>query len=86
MTNTLITSSKHYILKLERHGKLGISKTNLLKYIGKVLNVKNSIEENLYILDLPNLVRESEELNLFKRHLNLNFDSVTRFKDLDNRL
>ncbi|WP_426095551.1 RMD1 family protein [Flavobacterium sp. DSR2-3-3] len=86
MTNTLITSSKHYILKLERRGKLGISKTNLLKDIGKVLNVKNSIEENLYILDLPNLVRESEELNLFKRHLKVNFDSVTRFKDLDSRL
>ncbi|WP_426065361.1 RMD1 family protein [Flavobacterium sp. DSP2-3-1] len=86
MTNTLITSSKHYILKLERRGKLGISKTNLLKDIGKVLNVKNSIEENLYILDLPNLVRESEELNLFKRHLKVNFNSVTRFKDLDSRL
>jgi len=47
LTNELITSSKHYILELEQRGKLSISKTNLLKYIGKVLNVKNSIVNNL---------------------------------------
>ncbi|SFF34794.1 RMD1 family protein [Flavobacterium xueshanense] len=42
-TNELITSSKHYILEFEQHGKLRVSKTNLIKYIGKVLNVKNSM-------------------------------------------
>jgi uncharacterized Rmd1/YagE family protein len=86
LTNDLITSSKHYILELEQHGKLSISKTNLLKYIGKVLNVKNSIVDNLYILDDPNLVWDNEELNLLNRQLKLNFDINTRFKDLDYRL
>ena len=86
LTDDLITSSKHYILELEKHGKLSISKTNLLKYIGKVLNVKNSIVDNLYILDDPNLVWDNEELNLLNRHLKANFDINTRFKDLDYRL
>jgi uncharacterized Rmd1/YagE family protein len=86
LTNELITSSKHYILELEQHGRLSISKTNLLKYIGKVLNVKNSIVDNLYILDDPNLVWDNEELNLLNRHLKVNFDINTRFKDLDYRL
>ena len=86
LTNELITSSKHYILELEQRGKLSISKTNLLKYIGKVLNVKNSIVDNLYILDDPNLVWDNEELNLLNRHLKANFDINTRFKDLDYRL
>ncbi|MFV5695943.1 RMD1 family protein [Flavobacterium sp. LB3P122] len=86
LTDELITSSKHYILELEQHGKLSISKTNLLKYIGKVLNVKNSIVDNLYILDDPNLVWDNEELNLLNRHLKANFDINTRFKDLDYRL
>jgi uncharacterized Rmd1/YagE family protein len=86
LTDELITSSKHYILELEEHGKLSISKTNLLKYIGKVLNVKNSIVDNLYILDDPNLVWDNEELNLLNRRLKLNFDINTRFKDLDYRL
>ncbi len=86
LTDELITSSKHYILELEERGRLSISKTNLLKYIGRVLNVKNSIVDNLYILDDPNLVWDNEELNLLNRRLKLNFDINTRFKDLDYRL
>lgn len=86
LTDELITSSKHYILQLEKQGKISISKTNLLKYIGKVLNVKNSIIDNLYILDDPNLVWDNEELNLLNRNLKTNFDINTRFKDLDYRL
>jgi uncharacterized Rmd1/YagE family protein len=86
LTDDLISSSKIYILQLEKQGKLSISKTNLLKYIGKVLNVKNSIIDNLYILDDPNLVWDNEELNLLNRNLKANFDINTRFKDLDYRL
>ncbi|UOK42746.1 MULTISPECIES: RMD1 family protein [Flavobacterium] len=86
LTDELITSSKHYILELEQKGRLSISKTDLLKYIGKVLNVKNSIVDNLYILDDPNLVWDNEELNLLNRNLKNNFDIHPRFKDLDYRL
>jgi len=86
LTDEIITASKYYIIELEEQGKLSISKTNLLKYIGKVLNVKNSIVDNLYILDDPNLVWDNEELNLLNRRLKLNFDINTRFKDLDYRL
>lgn len=86
LTDELITSSKHYILELEQRGKLSISKTELLKYIGKVLNVKNSIIDNLYILDDPNLVWDNEDLNLLNKNLKANFDINPRFKDLDYRL
>lgn len=86
LTNELISSSRAYILELEKRGRLSISKVNLLKYIGKVLNVKNSIVDNLYILDDPNLVWDNEELNLLNRHLKTNFDINPRFKDLDYRL
>jgi uncharacterized Rmd1/YagE family protein len=86
LSDELITSSKEYILELEKRGRISISKTNLLKYIGKVLNVKNSIVDNLYILDDPNLVWEHEDLNLLNRNLKANFDIIPRFKDLDYRL
>jgi uncharacterized Rmd1/YagE family protein len=86
LTDQLITSSKVYILELEKRGKLSISKINLLKYIGKVLNVKNSIVDNLYILDDPNLVWDDEQLDFLNRQLKTNFDINTRFKDLDYRL
>lgn len=86
LTDELISSSKHYIMELENRGKLSISKKDLLKYIGRVLNVKNSIVDNLYILDDPNLVWDNEELNLLNRNLKTNFDINPRFKDLDYRL
>lgn len=86
LSDTMINSSKEYILQLETNGKLNVSKNNLLKHIGKVLNVKNSIIDNLYILDDPNLVWDNEELNLLNRHLKINFDINTRFKGLDYRL
>jgi uncharacterized Rmd1/YagE family protein len=86
LTNDIITSSKHYILELEKFGKISISKGNLLKYIGKVLNIKNSIVDNLYILDDPNLVWDNDDLDVLNRLLKVNFDINTRFKDLDYRL
>jgi required for meiotic nuclear division protein 1 len=86
LTDDLITSSKVYIEELEHKGKLSISKINLLKYIGKVLNVKNSIVDNLYILDDPNLVWDDEDLSYLNRQLKINFDINKRFKDLDYRL
>ena len=86
LTDNLISSSKTYIVELAKKGKLSISKTNLLKYIGKVLNVKNGIVDNLYILDDPNLVWENEDLNTLNRNLKINFDINARFKDLDYRL
>lgn len=86
LTDDLITSSKLYIVELEKRGRLSISKTELLKYIGKVLNVKNSIVDNLYILDDPNLVWDNEGLHLLNKNLKTNFDIHPRFKDLDYRL
>ncbi len=50
------------------------------------MNVKNSIIDNLYILDDPNLVWDNEDLNLLNRRLKLNFEINNRFKDLDYRL
>lgn len=86
VTGKLISSSREYILQLENSGKIQISKKNLLKYIGQVLNIKNSIVDNLYILDDPNLVWENEQLDLLNRKLKANFEIIPRFKDVDYRL
>jgi required for meiotic nuclear division protein 1 len=86
LTDELLNSMKTYTGELEKFGKLSVSKTPLMKYIGKVLNVKNSIVDNLYILDDPNLTWDDEDLNLLNRYLKTNFDTYTRFKDLDYRL
>jgi uncharacterized Rmd1/YagE family protein len=86
LTEDLLNSTKQYTLQLEENGKLQAPKTKLLKFIGRVLNVKNNIVDNLYILDDPNLVWDDPELDVLNRNLKTNFDTYARFKDLDYRL
>jgi required for meiotic nuclear division protein 1 len=86
LADDLVNSTRSFTTELETKGKLSATKTQLLKFIGKALNVKNSIVDNLYILDDPNLVWDDPELDVLNRHLKANFDTFTRFKDLDYRL
>jgi required for meiotic nuclear division protein 1 len=82
----MLKSSKKHIDELEQFGKVKISKKNLLKLIGKIKNIKNSIIDNLYILDDPNIVWDNEELEKINKQLKETFDINPRFKDLDYRL
>lgn len=86
LTEEMLASNKVYIKQLEQKGKLEVSHKPLLKHIGKVLNIKNSIVDNLYILDDPGLVWDDEELSALNRKLKSSFDSFARFKDLNYRL
>lgn len=86
LTSELLDSTKKFVEELSQNGKLSISKKNLMMYIGRTLNVKNSIVDNLYILDDPNAVWDDEMLNHLNRQLKANFDTFARFKDIDYRL
>lgn len=86
LTAKMLTSTKVFTDELESKGQISASKKSLLKFIGQVLNVKNSIVDNLYILDDPNSTWDSEELSTLNRSLKANFDTNARFKDLDYRL
>lgn len=72
--------------QLENHGRLKISKRNLLKFIGKTLNTKNRIVDNLYIYDTPSVVWEDEFLGKVNDGLTHTFDISIRFKELEYML
>jgi uncharacterized Rmd1/YagE family protein len=72
--------------QLEEYGKLKISKRNLLKFIGKTLNTKNRIIDNLYIYDTPSVVWEDELLGKVNDGLTFTFDISIRFKELEYML
>jgi required for meiotic nuclear division protein 1 len=86
LTDAMLTSTKKHITELEHNGKFSINKKNLLKFIGKVLNVKNSIVDNLYIVDDPASAWDDDNLHYLNNKLKANFDTNSRFKDLDYRL
>jgi uncharacterized Rmd1/YagE family protein len=72
--------------QLESYGRLKISKRNLMKFIGKTLNTKNRIIDNLYIYDTPSVVWENEFLGKINNGLTFTFDISIRFKELEYML
>ncbi len=85
-TSLLLEETNKYSLKLEKFGKLSISNKNLLKFIGKTLNFKNRIIDNLYIIDSPDETWEDEYLHKIDNALRNIFDLKIRFKEIDYQL
>ncbi|MES2140283.1 MAG: RMD1 family protein [Bacteroidota bacterium] len=82
----LFENSVNLTNQLEMHGRLKISKRKLLKFIGKTLNTKNRIIDNLYIYDTPSVVWEDEFLGKVNAGLTKTFDISIRFKELEYML
>ena len=81
-TNLLLEETNSHTQSLEKRGRLDISGKNLKKYIGKTLNLKNRISENLYIFDSPPETWEDENLNRIDLGLKKTFDLQERFRDI----
>lgn len=69
--------------QLESEGKIRISRKNMLRFIGRTLNSKNRIVENLFIFDSPDLTWEDEYLDRLHRGLSRTFETQTRFKEIE---
>jgi required for meiotic nuclear division protein 1 len=82
----ILNSSKKYTDELEQFGKVSASKKNLLKFIGRTLNVKHSIIDNLYVFDAPDIVWDNEYLEQLDNITKKLFDIRSRYRDVDYRL
>ena len=85
-TNKLLTETNYYTQMLEKKGKIDMRGINLKKYIGRTLNLKNRVAENLYIFDSPDETWEDEELNLLDTDLKNTFDLQPRFRTIQDGL
>jgi len=85
-TNILLEETNHYTQVLERQGNLNLSRTNLKKYIGRTLNLKNRVAANLYIFDSPDETWEDESLNALDIGLKKTFDLQARFRTIQEGL
>lgn len=83
LSEELLTAIKNFSIKLETKGKLYISKKNMLKFIGRSLNTKNRIAENLYIFDAPEIVWEDEYLDKINKGLIESFELRNRHKEIE---
>lgn len=85
-TNKLLEETNYHTQILERKGKLDIGGSDLKKYIGRTLNLKNRIAENLYIFDSPDETWEDENLNKLDIGLKKTFDLQARFRTIQEGL
>ncbi len=86
LSRSLLNDTNKITLELELKGKLGISKSKLMKFIGKTLNTQNRIIDNLYFLDAPDTVWENEYLSKINIGLSRTFDLKTRFREIEYTL
>jgi uncharacterized Rmd1/YagE family protein len=85
ITENLLEETNEHTKYLEEHGKLDIGGNKLKRFIGKVLNIKNQISENLYIFDAPDVTWEHENLNRLNQELKQTFDLKNRYRNLHER-
>ncbi|MCW3121966.1 MAG: hypothetical protein JWQ38_1458, partial [Flavipsychrobacter sp.] len=86
VTNKLLIETNLQTQHLEKKGRLYISGRSLMKYIGRTLNLKSSIAENLYIFDSPPETWEDEDLNKIDIGLKRTFDLQIRFRHIQESL
>lgn len=86
ISEQLLTETNVHTQYLEKHGKLDISGNALKRFIGKTLNIKNRISENLYIFDSPDITWESEELNKLNKDLKQCFELKERYRLIYDRV
>ena len=83
---SMLERTKIHTLELEKSGRIHINNKELMRFIGKALNVKNSIVENLYIIDSPDETWDDEYLNRIDSVLKNTFDIKDRFRDIDYQI
>jgi required for meiotic nuclear division protein 1 len=85
-SDILLEGTNHQIQYLEKEGKLNITGKNLRRYIGRTLNLKNNISQNLYIFDSTPETWEDENLNKIDIGLKKTFDLQVRYKNIQEDL
>jgi required for meiotic nuclear division protein 1 len=79
----LLHEVKAFAVQLEQKGKISLSKKEMMKFIGKSLNTRNEIIDNLYIFDSPDLTWDDEKVEKVHRILTETFDLNVRFKEIE---
>lgn len=72
-----------FTTQMEQEGTIHISRSNMIKFIGRMLNSKNRIIENLFIFDSPEQTWDDEYLDRIHHGLARTFDIQSRFKEVE---
>lgn len=86
ITENLLEDTNTYTRHLEEKGRTGLKGKRLIRYIARVMNLKNRVAENLNILDNSDITWENERLYRLDMGLKINFDINDRHRYLADQL
>lgn len=86
ITEELLEEASVHTKLLEQKGRLHISSKKLKRLIGRNLNLKNGIYENLYIFDSPQITWQDEQLDKLDAMLKNTFDLKNRYRYIQDRI
>lgn len=78
-----LTEIQQFTKQMELEGAIHISRKNMVRFIGRALNNKNRIVENLFIFDSPDLAWDDEYFDKIHRGMARTFEIQSRFKELE---
>lgn len=81
--DNLLAEIRRFTDEMEQTGSISINRKNMIKFIGRTLNSKNKIIENLFIFDSPDQTWEDEYLDQIHRGLVRTFELPSRFKEVE---
>jgi uncharacterized Rmd1/YagE family protein len=86
LSQSILSEIKTYTGIMRKQGKIKLNEKQTLKFLGRSLETKNNIAENLYILDLPEKAWEDEYLDELHRKLSGHFELQRRYRAVENTL
>lgn len=86
MSLILLESTKVYANELENTGKIKLTRKNMKKFIGKTMNLKNSIAENLFIFETSNLAWTDQDLTKLDNQMRTELEILNRHHGLQHNL
>jgi len=85
-SSALLESSAVYAKQLEDTGKIKLTRNKMRSFIGKTMNIKNKIAEELFIFETSTLAWNTEELSEIDKKINEELNTIERHHGLQHNL
>ncbi|NMM47456.1 RMD1 family protein [Marinigracilibium pacificum] len=85
VVSKLLDQINEFSVQLELKGKLKLGRKSMLKFIGRSLNSKNAIAQQIYFFDTPDIAWDDQYLDRLNRELNNNFELKQRYRVLETK-
>ncbi len=86
VTDDLLEETRQFSIHLEQTGKVKLSRKQVAKYIGRTMNLRNKIAENLYIFEAPPLAWTDVRLSELDTKISEELDFENRYRGIQMSL